>query len=136
MAAEGSVYQRKVREKHRRQAGHWLTTLVMLFYFIAFLQLALRDLAWQGFALAVGVPAMIWLGVHALPRIYHADTLLLWGNEDKWHPTDMSNMFRAVMPKVNYTLVRNAGHLAHEEKAERIAQLIKLFIPCGYDEEA
>ena len=69
-------------------------------------------------------------------RDVNADTLLLWGNEDKWHPTDMSNMFRAVMPKVNYTLVRNAGHLAHEEKAERIAQLIKLFIPCGYDEEA
>ena len=77
MAAEGSAYQRKVREKHRRQAGHWLTTLVMVFYFIAFLQLALRDMAWQGFALAAGVPVMIWLGVHALPRIYHADTLLL-----------------------------------------------------------
>ena len=68
-------------------------------------------------------------------RDVNADTLLLWGNEDKWHPTDMANMFRAVMPKVNYTLVRNAGHLAHEEKAERIAQLIKTFIPCGYEEE-
>jgi pimeloyl-ACP methyl ester carboxylesterase len=39
------------------------------------------------------------------------------------------------MPNVNYTLVRNAGHLAHEEKADRIAQLIKNFIPCGYDGE-
>ena len=73
--------------------------------------------------------------IHAL-RDVNADTMLLWGNEDKWHPTDMANMFRAVMPKVNYTLVRNAGHLAHEEKADRIAQLIKLFIPCGYDDDS
>lgn len=72
--------------------------------------------------------------IHSLREV-NADTLLLWGNEDKWHPTEMSNMFRAVMPKVNYTLIRNAGHLAHEEKAERVAQLIKMFIPCGYDEE-
>ncbi len=72
--------------------------------------------------------------IHAL-RDVNADTMLLWGNEDKWHPTDMANMFRAVMPKVNYTLVRNAGHLAHEEKAERIAQLIKQFIPCGYEDD-
>ena len=68
-------------------------------------------------------------------RDVNAETLILWGSEDKWHTPDMANIFRAVMPNVNYTLVRNAGHLAHEEKADRIAQLIKLFIPCGYSEE-
>ena len=72
--------------------------------------------------------------IHSL-RDVNAPTLLLWGNEDKWHTPDMANLFRAVMPNVNYTLVRNAGHLAHEEKADRIAQLIKTFIPCGYDGE-
>ena len=72
--------------------------------------------------------------IHSL-RDVNADTLLLWGNEDKWHPTEMADMFRAVMPRVKYNIIRNAGHLAHEEKAERVAQLIKLFIPCGYDEE-
>ena len=72
--------------------------------------------------------------IHSL-RDVKADTLILWGNEDKWHPTDMANLFQAVMPSVKYTLVRNAGHLAHEEKADRVAQLIKLFIPCGYDED-
>lgn len=72
--------------------------------------------------------------IHSL-RDVNAPTLLLWGNEDKWHTPDMANLFRAVMPNVNYTLVRNAGHLAHEEKADRIAQLIKNFIPCGYDGE-
>ena len=72
--------------------------------------------------------------IHSL-RDVSADTLILWGNEDKWHPTDMANMFQAVMPKVKYTLVRNAGHLAHEEKADRVAQLIKMFIPCGYEDD-
>ena len=72
--------------------------------------------------------------IHSL-RDVNADTLLLWGNEDKWHPTEMAEMFRSVMPHVKYNIVRNAGHLAHEEKAERVAQLIKQFIPCGYSEE-
>ena len=72
--------------------------------------------------------------VHSLKNVV-SDTLLLWGNEDKWHPTEMADLFRAVMPKVKYSLIRNAGHLAHEEKAEKVAQLIKQFIPCGYDDE-
>lgn len=72
--------------------------------------------------------------IHSL-RDVASETLLLWGNEDKWHSTEMANLFQAVMPNVKYTLVRNAGHLAHEEKADRIAQLIKMFIPCGYDED-
>ncbi len=72
--------------------------------------------------------------IHSLKDV-KTDALILWGSEDKWHPTDMANLFQAVMPSVKYTLVRNAGHLAHEEKADRIAQLIKLFIPCGYDED-
>ena len=72
--------------------------------------------------------------IHSL-RDVTADTLLLWGNEDKWHPPVMADLFRAVMQNINYTVIRNAGHLAHEEKAERVAQLIKMFIPCGYDEE-
>ena len=63
-----------------------------------------------------------------------AETLLLWGNEDKWHPTEMSDIFRNVLPNVTYNLVRNAGHLAHEEKAEKVAHLIKTFIPCGFEE--
>ena len=72
--------------------------------------------------------------IHTL-RDVNADTLILWGNEDKWHPLDMAEMFRSVMPSVNFMMIRNAGHLAHEEKAERVAQVIKQFIPCGYDEQ-
>lgn len=71
--------------------------------------------------------------IHTL-RDVKCETLLLWGNEDKWHPTEMSDIFRAALPSCKYFEVRNAGHLAHEEKPERVAILIKQFIPCGYEE--
>ncbi|MBO6061755.1 MAG: hypothetical protein J6P98_06555 [Clostridia bacterium] len=48
--------------------------------------------------------------------------------------TEMADIFRNVLPNVTYNVVRNAGHLAHEEKADRVAYLIKTFIPCGYEE--
>lgn len=60
-----------------RRAGKRLSAVVMLFYFSAFLLLALRDRAWQGYALAAGVPAMIWMGTNLLPRLFPADRLLL-----------------------------------------------------------
>ena len=65
------------RSKRGHMPGRALISVVMLFYFTAFLLLGLRDLAWQGFALAVGVPVMIWIGVHVLPRLFPCDRLLL-----------------------------------------------------------
>ncbi len=63
------------RRLHR--AASKLSAVVMLFYFSAFLLLGLKDFAWQAFALALAVPAMIWLGTNFLPRLFPADTLLL-----------------------------------------------------------
>ena len=60
-----------------RKAGRSLVAAVMLFYFSAFLLLALRDYAWQGFALAAAVPAMIWLGTYLIPALIGGDRLLL-----------------------------------------------------------
>ncbi|MBQ8313319.1 MAG: FtsW/RodA/SpoVE family cell cycle protein [Clostridia bacterium] len=61
----------------RRDPGKLLSSAVMLFYFSAFLLLWLKDFAWQAAALAVAVPAMIWLGVNFLPHLFPADKLLL-----------------------------------------------------------
>ena len=69
--------RRDERRARSREAGRRLCLAVMLFYFLAFLLLALRDMAWQGFALAAAVPAMIWLGTNLLPRLYPGDRLLL-----------------------------------------------------------
>ena len=61
----------------RRDPARLLTRVVRAFYFSAFLLLALKDYAWQGFLLAVAVPTMIWMGTNFLPRLFPADKLLL-----------------------------------------------------------
>ena len=49
----------------------------MLFFFSAFILLGLKDFAWQAFALALGVPAMISVGTNLLSRLFPTDKLLL-----------------------------------------------------------
>lgn len=61
----------------RRDPARLLARTVMLFFFCAFFLLFLKDYAWQAAALALGVPAVIWLGTHFLPRLFPTDKLLL-----------------------------------------------------------
>lgn len=63
--------------KGRRDPGHHLTQVVMLFYFSAFLLLSLKNFAWQGFVLALAVPAMISVGTNFLNHLFPTDRLLL-----------------------------------------------------------
>ena len=63
--------------RKKDKSGKAMCAAVMVFFCSAFLLLGLRDMAWQGFALAAGVPLMIWLGVNLLPRFFPADRLLL-----------------------------------------------------------
>ncbi|MBR2718757.1 MAG: FtsW/RodA/SpoVE family cell cycle protein [Clostridia bacterium] len=67
----------KQERSFRKDPGRLLSSTVMLFFFSAFLLLFLKDYAWQAFALSLAVPAMIWLGVNLLPRLFPADKLLL-----------------------------------------------------------
>lgn len=60
-----------------RDPARLLARTVMLFFFCAFFLLFLKDYAWQAAALALGVPAAIWLGTHFLPRLFPTDKLLL-----------------------------------------------------------
>jgi len=50
---------------------------VMLFFFLAFLLLALKDSSREGYILCVAVPVMIYFGTHLLPHFFPADDLLL-----------------------------------------------------------
>ena len=68
-------------------------------------------------------------------RSVEAETLLLWGDEDKWHPLDMCDEYLAALPNVKFQLVRNSGHLPHEERSDRVCELVFDFIPAGYDIE-
>ena len=62
----------------RRHPDRRLVSAIMLFYFSAFLLLALRgELRWQGFALAVAVPALVYIATMWLPRFFPADKLML-----------------------------------------------------------
>ena len=63
--------------KNRRSPGSRLSGVVMVFYFLAFLLLAVRDGALQGYILAAAVPVLIFLGTHLLPRLFPADQILL-----------------------------------------------------------
>ena len=64
-------------QAQRRKDGRKLAGVVRVFFFSAFLLLALKDYAWQGFALAVAVPAMISVGTNLLPRLFPVDNLLM-----------------------------------------------------------
>ena len=63
--------------RNKKDPGRRLSIAVMLFYFCAFLLIACKDFAWQGFALALAVPAMIWVGTNFLPKLFPSDRLLL-----------------------------------------------------------
>lgn len=68
----------KKRRAARRKPDRRLVSVMMLFYFSAFLLLGLREsVNWQGLGLAVAVPAMIYIGTMWLPRFFPADKLLL-----------------------------------------------------------
>ena len=63
--------------RNKKDPGRRLSSAVMLFYFCAFLLIACKDFAWQGFALALAGPAMIWVGTNFLPKLFPSDRLLL-----------------------------------------------------------
>ena len=54
-----------------------MRSAVMLFYFLAFLLLALKDMNGQSLLLAFVVPAIIFAGSAVLPRLFPGDGLLL-----------------------------------------------------------
>ncbi len=60
-----------------RSPGWGMTVSVMIFYFAAFLLLALKDYHWQGFALMVLVPLGIWTGTYIMVYLVPVDRLVL-----------------------------------------------------------
>ena len=66
-------------------------------------------------------------------RSVEAAVLILWGGEDKWHNPDSSELYHAIMPNAQFAVVRNAGHLLHEEKAQRFVDAILEYIPAPVD---
>lgn len=67
---------RNERSDNRKQTDK-LSGVIQVFFFSAFLLLFLKNFAWQGLALAVGVPLVIRIGTSVLPEKFHMDPLLL-----------------------------------------------------------
>ena len=66
------------QKKPRRGDPSWPMLLaVMLFFFLGFFMLALKDGNWQSFVLAVVVPAIIFVGTAGISRLFPSDRLLL-----------------------------------------------------------
>lgn len=63
--------------KRNKNSQGFVTTMPMLFFFLAFFLLALRDLAWQSFVMAFAVPLVFYAVVAFLPRLLPLDRLLL-----------------------------------------------------------
>ena len=63
--------------KKRLSPGRKMSGTVMLFFFLAFLLLAVKDSSREGYILCAAVPVMIFLGTHLLPHFFPADDLLL-----------------------------------------------------------
>lgn len=62
----------------RRHPDRRLVSVIMLFFFSAFLLISLKEeIHWQGLALAVVVPVLIYIATLWLPRFFPADKLLL-----------------------------------------------------------
>ena len=62
-------------------------------------------------------------------RMLDAPALMLQGSEDKWRSNDQAELYHAAMPFAGFATIRNAGHLLHEEKAERVIAAILEYIP-------
>ena len=69
----------KRKPPSRKHPDRRLVSAMMLFFFSAFLLVALKHgaNAWQGYVLAVAVPALLYVAVLWLPRFFPADKLVL-----------------------------------------------------------
>ncbi len=62
-------------------------------------------------------------------RLIKADSLILLGSEDKWHKPKFVEIYHTAIKSSGFSIVRNAGHLLHEEKADRVISAVLEFIP-------
>lgn len=90
----------RAAQARRRRPDRMLVSAIMLFFFSAFLLISFNgELEWQGFALAVIVPVLIYIATMWLPRFFPADKLLL----------AIANFLCALGVLVLYSTDRGAG---------------------------
>jgi len=58
----------------------------------------------------------------------HSPALIIWGQEDAWHPATMAEVFHRQLPQAEVEILSNCGHLPHEEQPESFNQLALSFL--------
>jgi len=61
----------------------------------------------------------------------HHPILLLWGENDKWHPTETGKNLQQLLISSQLVIVRNCGHLVHEEKYREFKREVDSFLAGG-----
>ena len=67
----------KAARNRKSDPGRAMLAAVLLFFFLAFFLLALKDGKWESFLLSVVVPAIIFVGTAGISRLFPSDRLLL-----------------------------------------------------------
>jgi len=65
-----------------------------------------------------------------LPKWLHridVPVKLIWGEQDRILPVGYVDTYRKLLPKADVTVVKNAGHLPHAEKADEFCDLVQRF---------
>jgi pimeloyl-ACP methyl ester carboxylesterase len=67
--------------------------------------------------------------LNARLREVEPDVLILQGGEDKWRTHAQAEFYHAAFKNACFAVVRNAGHLLHEEKPDKLISATLEFIP-------
>jgi pimeloyl-ACP methyl ester carboxylesterase len=65
-----------------------------------------------------------------LPKWLHridVPVKLIWGEQDRILPVQFVETYRKLMPRADVSIVKNAGHLPHAEKADEFCDLVQRF---------
>jgi pimeloyl-ACP methyl ester carboxylesterase len=63
-------------------------------------------------------------------RLYRqtADTLIVWGRDDKFIPPVYAERFKELLPSAQIAWIEGAGHMAPYEQPDAVAKAITLFL--------
>jgi pimeloyl-ACP methyl ester carboxylesterase len=65
-----------------------------------------------------------------LPKWLHrieVPVKLIWGEHDRILPVQFVEQYRKLLPRADVSIVKNAGHLPHAEKADEFCDLVQRF---------
>lgn len=64
----------------------------------------------------------------SLAAAINKEVLVLWVAEDRWQPKEQMDGLKKALKKGVFHVIRNAGHLMHEQKAEVVAEVVDKYL--------